>query len=380
LAAALATPLDTAPLLAGAEEAQSPPDLPVIEEPSGGAPEPEVGAAAPGDGDEPEPARETPWRRLPSGRWAVGDEGRQEEVVPLPASPIARPDSIVDGARVNDLTYRAASLRGLSHQQYAKPRQDTFAVGIAEDDAWLFACVADGVSEGPLSHHAADVACQVMTETMLGSLSGMVPPADGATWETVASGLPWLDAVKAVNIAIIKVATGHALTEMARRGDANAIRYADSVINVASARKIMSTTLIAVAVATRPELDGQHPFVVASVAGDSSAFLLMENRWSALTVVKNEGAEVASSAVHPLPGSPEPFFHCGTLPRGACLCLMTDGLGDPLGTGKGAVGAFLAEMWRQPPDLLSFASQLGFLRKTFVDDRTAFSIWSKPDE
>ena len=38
----------------------------------------------------------------------------------------------------------------------------------------------------------------------------------------------------------------------------------------------------------------------------------------------------------------------------------------------------LAAWWARPPDPLTFAAQVGFARKTHVDDRTVVGIW--PDE
>jgi hypothetical protein len=94
--------------------------------------------------------------------------------------------------------------------------------------------------------------------------------------------------------------------------------------------------------------------------------------------VKNDGAEVASSGVSALPRevTVQPVAH--ELAPGEVLAVVTDGLGDPLGTGQGVVGRFLATMWSQPPDLLAFAQQAGFYRRSYTDDRTAAVLWIAP--
>jgi hypothetical protein len=96
--------------------------------------------------------------------------------------------------------------------------------------------------------------------------------------------------------------------------------------------------------------------------------------------VKNEGAEIASSAVSPLPRRAVVRPEVRYLRGGDVLTVITDGIGDPLGSGQGVVGRFLAEMWREPPDLLAFAQHAAFYRKSFADDRTAVVIWPRrPD-
>jgi hypothetical protein len=56
--------------------------------------------------------------------------------------------------------------------------------------------------------------------------------------------------------------------------------------------------------------------------------------------------------------------------------LITDGVGDPLGSGGGTVGRFLAHMWATPPEILAYAQHVGFYRKSFTDDRTAVTVWA----
>ena len=47
-----------------------------------------------------------------------------------------------------------------------------------------------------------------------------------------------------------------------------------------------------------------------------------------------------------------------------------------LGRGDGPVGSFLAQMWKTPPDMLSFGGQVGFARRSFDDDRTVVGVWT----
>jgi Protein phosphatase 2C len=309
------------------------------------------------------------WRRLESGRWEVGDAGLQERVVPLIAKPYSRPDTVGDGALTSGLTIRAASLRGLSHQQVGKTRQDAYAYIVSPDGNWLVGCVADGVSEGELSHEAADIACTQLTECLVAAVDGLkTPPIEG--WGDFAESLPWREAVSATNRTILRAAqSAFSLSDMGKQGGS---------MSGPDVAKIMSTTAIALLIPTSPDADGSHPFSIAVAAGDSSAVQLKADGWEPLTAVKNAGAEIASSAVRPLPFTDDVVIRLGQLDPGECLALISDGVGDPLGSGQGVVGRFLAESWRAAPDVGSFIAQVGFLRKTFVDDRTALCVWSRP--
>jgi len=53
---------------------------------------------------------------------------------------------------------------------------------------------------------------------------------------------------------------------------------------------------------------------------------------------------------------------------------MTDGVGVPLELAA-EVRDTLAQWWASPPDVFTFARQVGFARKTHMDDRTVVGIW-----
>lgn len=311
------------------------------------------------------------WERLPDGRVVVGDAGRLTHLTPLPSPVLGRADIEASGAMHGQLCYRGATLRGASHLALRAPRQDAFSFRFSDAGDWLAVCVADGVSQSPASHTAADLACRKLTGALATSLDGSPVPATFEDWEQLADAVDWTGAAESATAAIIDAATGLANpADGAEPGDGG-----DSLTPSAAAA-IMATTAVCLVIATRANADGALPYSVAIVAGDSPAMLLSEGEWSALTELKDTDQEIASSAVHPLPRQPfiQPLL--GALESGQALVLMTDGLGDPLGSGAGQVGSFLAERWQEPPDTLSFLIDLGFLRKTFVDDRTAFAVWS----
>jgi Protein phosphatase 2C len=115
--------------------------------------------------------------------------------------------------------------------------------------------------------------------------------------------------------------------------------------------------------------------------GDSPVWVLRPDRsWRCLSEVKGAGAAVATSAVAALPKIPPGALPVRSTQVGAdeVLLVMTDGIGDPLDSAAGEVARFLAEWWREPPDQLSFAAQVGLGRKSFDDDRTVVGIWPRP--
>ena len=141
----------------------------------------------------------------------------------------------------------------------------------------------------------------------------------------------------------------------------------------------MATTAIAFAVAASRTPDGLLPFGVAVASGDSSALMLSESRWCPLTAVKNADRDIATNAVLALPREVDVLPLSGFLRPGEALVVVSDGIGDPLGQGTGAVGQFLATHWSHPPDLFSFVGQAAFYRKGFSDDRTATAVWHRSD-
>lgn len=313
-----------------------------------------------------EPAAD--WWVHGNGRWVIGDPGRQPETVAVPAEVAGgRPDTTCDGARLGDLDYRAATLRGMSHCLAGKPRQDAYLLRISANREWLIGCVADGVSAGTFSHIAADVACREITRFVADALASQPPITEPGCWGKVVHDLPWQRAVDQASAAIV-----------ARASAGLPQREAGTQVEAREVRATMATTAVAFVVATTKTPDGLMPFGIAVASGDSSALMLSGGRWHPLTEVKNADSDVASSAVLALPREVAVMPLSGFLRPGEALVVVSDGIGDPLGQGTGAVGQFLAAQWSRPPDLFSFTIQAAFYRKGFTDDRTVAAVWHRP--
>lgn len=287
--------------------------------------------------------------------YAIGDPGRAAgAVVPVPDQENwHRRDSVFDGFSLTapgdtHHVVRAASVRGLSHRAYGKPRQDEYGYQLTPDGRYLVLCVADGLSSGSRSHLAAEVAVRTGTALLVTALVE-TPPAE-LDWEQ-----------------IVGEVAGHIVAYAKKRLPDGAGMTVDDVVGWMG-----TTATYAVVDLAGPVLD-----VHAVMVGDSSAWVLRADGWQALSEVKNAGADVATSAVEALPRVRQrdrPRLHASVRP-GEALVLMTDGVGDALGDGRGEVGAFLGTAWRTPPHEVDFVGQIGFGRKSFDDDRTVIAVW-----
>ncbi|WP_410564523.1 protein phosphatase 2C domain-containing protein [Amycolatopsis sp. cmx-4-61] len=274
------------------------------------------------------------------------------------------PAYVVDADQVHDdrsgagLDLRAASVRGLSHRFYGTVRQDAYARMLSEDGRYLVACVADGVSACEYSHVAAEIVTRIGCRNLAEQLAAVVPDE-----------LDWLQVLEKLVAQTVSAAQRIAH----RNGD-----DPPGTDPREAGRYLASTALFAV-IDLEPGENGEHTAHVVAL-GDTSAWLLTagaEVPWTPLQEVKNSDGEVASNATAAIPVVPAvaPKPVVVRFGPGSALVLMTDGVGDALGSGTGEVGAFLAQCWATPPASLNFAAQVDFARRSYDDDRTALALW-----
>lgn len=321
---------------------------------------------------EPLTASTDPYRR-PTGRHAaaspvpevaavaVGDPGRAATaVIPIPDPDFPfRHGTVLEAVRIEGpsgaarVDLRAASARGLSHQYYGTVRQDEFAFVVTGDRRWLVVSIADGVSAGRYSHLAAEIV----------SHSGCRRVAEHLRLRDPAA-LDWAEILTGIAGEVVDCAG-----RLLHRGQPD----------LAEVAAHMAATALFAIVDLEPAPSGDLSVQVMSL-GDTSAWLLCPDSavpWEALQEVKNVGSVVASSATAAIPLVPSELRRpvtAAVAPEGV-LVLMSDGVGDPLGSGTGEVGVYLAERWRRPPDMLNFAAQVNFARRSYDDDRTVVAIW-----
>lgn len=323
------------------------------------------------------------WHVHENGRWMIGDGGNMARLVPR-ATLRARgvpADTELDGATLNAVTYRAASLRGFSHQEWGKPRQDAFAVRVTRSQTWLTACVADGVGEVPRSDVASRLAADVVSGVLADGLEPYDVLVDDAAWRSAVLDLPWREARRAANAAL--AVRARTMLEAVYRGkdDEQALAALPDELPLSHVRTVLATTAVALVVSTLPGADDRHPFAVCVLAGDSAGYRFAGGRWRPVVAPKDVTGDTQNNSVRPLPLAGAPLaLQIGRMPAGEAVALFSDGVSDALGSGRGVVGRFLASRWRAAPDLLAFGGHVGFYRRGFHDDRTAVVVWADPAE
>lgn len=264
---------------------------------------------------------------------AIGDPGQAALEVPdgPPPSAIGPSDIELSSATLPGMVVRAASSRGLQHRAEHTLRQDSFALGQAADRSAVVV-VCDGVGSLSRSDYAAGYASERLAQ--LG-----------------AAGEPWPAAFTSVNADLAKVAA-----------EAKATGFG-----------AMATTAVALRATWSAGLwRGEVAWV-----GDSSLWHLGDDgTWRPITLAADPGGDGGyhSGKVRPMPTPEGDCSWCSFALRGGALFAMTDGVGNPLAW-SGEVRDTLARWWARPPDPLAFAAQVGFARKSHIDDRTAVGIW-----
>lgn len=260
------------------------------------------------------------------------------------------PDVTLGGWSTPSACVRYTSLRGDSHRFDAEPRQDCLEVTTHDPTGAIVFAVADGVSSAKKSHEGARVATSVAVSLLLQSLTiGRDPSLD------------WLNLVKECAQALVT----HSQRYLDNREGRPEVAEAD-----------LATTLTAgVAVPTTQK--GLSVKLV--VVGDSLPWLLDSNgTFTDLIQARKDSSGVFSSAVSPLPRVPQAATSLQLdVTLGSSLLVGSDGFGDPMGDGRGAVARHFRELLRTPPPPLAFAHGLSFSRELFDDDRSLIAIWSR---
>jgi hypothetical protein len=264
--------------------------------------------------------------------FAIGDAGRAAFATPdgPPTPAVSTPDVAASSATLPGIRIRAASVRGIQHKAQHSARQDAFALG-QRGGSHAVAVVCDGVGSLDCSEYAAALVSQRLTQLAM-------------------SGAPWPAAFETVNAELGKVA---AEWESQQWGG-------------------MATTAMALSVTRR----SGWWLGEAAWVGDSPLWHLSETgAWTPLTEVPDGGGQgFHSSAVQAMPTADGSCSWCSFRIHGGALFAMSDGVSNPLAW-SAEVRDTLASWWACPPEPLTFASQVGFARKSHIDDRTAVGIW-----
>jgi hypothetical protein len=281
-------------------------------------------------------------RRVAASLFFIGDPGRAALELPAgaPGTRIGHPDVELSAATLPGVLIRAATVRGLQHRAAGEPRQDAFGVSrrsVTGEIEHVIAAVCDGVGSLGRSDEAATLVSRCLVR--LG-----------------AEGVPWPDAFAQANDR-----TRAAAEEALSSGTGDAVDDG------------MATTAVAVAVHREAdEWVGQVAWV-----GDSTLWHLgLDGRWTPIIGSADDESETDyhSTAVTSLPSADGTCTSREFRIGAGALFAMSDGVANPLKWSADVRGA-LADWWMQPPDPFTFAAQVGFARKSHMDDRTVVGIW-----
>jgi hypothetical protein len=271
--------------------------------------------------------------------YSIGDPGRAalELSAGPPAVRIGRADVELSMASLPGMHILAAATRGLEHRASGTPRQDAFALGnrcLPGGGSEVVAVVCDGVGGFSRSDEAADLVSH--------RLAGLR-----------AQGMPWAEAFARANKELSSAVEAVVASDPASDG--------------------MATTAVALSVCR----EGDGWAGEAAWVGDSTVWHLSPDaRWTLVAGPPDEGTEPVyhSTDVVPLPSADG---GCALrevrIPAGP-LFVMSDGVANPLRWSRDVQDA-LADWWCHPPDPYTFAAQVGFARKSHMDDRTVIGIW-----
>jgi len=291
----------------------------------------------------------------------IGELGRMNEIKPKYAGAFGyRPDNTIDRIDVGKLTLGAVSLRGIMHQDLAKPRQDALAFSVTDDRKYLIAAIADGVSAATLSHIGADFAVSAILKLINTVLKKNKESLNDIDWQSIYEDLhaQFIDrSAKLAKQGLFKVI-----------GKANPAKYAE----------VLGTTAEALIIAIQPDKLGKHDFLRVVFAGDGSGYTLdPEKGWCILSSGKDNSGEIADSSVVPLPIECEgaPWLFAGHISENQAVMIATDGIGD-LGIGsENDTSVFLQKMLSRPASSIELLKAFSVLIRYKDDDRTAVIVW-----
>ncbi|MGW7644191.1 protein phosphatase 2C domain-containing protein [Streptomyces bobili] len=270
-----------------------------------------------------------------------------------PFSPVV----LLDGAQVERLTVRAASVRGDSHNWEGSCRQDAMTVtriGPPEAEMLLLA-VADGVGSA-LYSHVGSYQFSRLAAVYLDREAESIHAALCARSE---------DELRVLATKAVAGAAAELRSLWARSAQHSPRPYAD---------QDYATTLHVLLIPTDA---GIRDRVLCSV-GDGGLFVLREGRWEHGDPDDDGGLLDTRTEALPHAYRSVKAALLRTVP-GEVLLLGTDGITNPLTQKDPEFARRLADAWGGPevPSLSDFLWQAQTRAKSYDDDRTVICVWEE---
>jgi carbon monoxide dehydrogenase subunit G len=273
-------------------------------------------------------------------------------LVGLPGGPYKVPDTVLDGADLDGIEVRGASLRGDEHRHYGATRQDAMDICRVRDDTLeaVLGCVADGVGSQPLSQLGAAQACVLVREEVRARLPALFASGPEGALPSLCQDL--------------------------------AERVAERLAQRAGFLKVppqaLSTTLAAAVVEAGAAQAGtpHSRRWVAFAVGDAMAFVLRGGVFYPCFAHPGDAAPASTPPALPV-SIGRVAAAAGEFRPGDALVVCTGGLSMPIR--NPLVREQLAAWWGsgRVPTLPEFGWQMSFRIMFYRDDRTAVCFWPK---
>lgn len=270
------------------------------------------------------------------------------------------PGCVADVIVHENLTIGVVAVRGLSHEENKKVRQDSVAFGVSADGRYLIGSIADGVSEAEFSHKGSYYATQKIVKSVRKKLDEGFHPED----------LPWEDI------------TNHVRNELRARGK-RTFKIAEDVQDQeldSHLAKVIGTTAEVLIIDSK-KINDQVSCIRASLAGDGYSFIISNDSMTLLGSGKEtpSGDFVLNEKVCALPKDPGPKYpliNQVTISKNEAIFITSDGIGDDISKPDLGIDVYLCDKLAKPVpayELLKITSYLAFQSH---DDRSMIIVWA----
>ena len=270
------------------------------------------------------------------------------------------PGCVADVIVHENLTIGIVAVRGLSHEENKKVRQDSVAFGVSANGRYLIGSIADGVSEAEFSHKGSYYATQKIVKSVRKKLDEGFHPED----------LPWEDI------------TNHVRNELRARGK-RTFKIAEDAQDQeldSHLAKVIGTTAEVLIIDSK-KINDQVSCIRASLAGDGYSFIISNDSMTLLGSGKEtpSGDFVLNEKVCALPKDPGPKYpliNQVTISKNEAIFITSDGIGDDISKPDLGIDVYLCDKLAKPVPAYELIKITSYLAFQSHDDRSMIIVWA----
>lgn len=270
------------------------------------------------------------------------------------------PGSVADVFVHENLTIGIVAVRGLSHEENKKVRQDSVAFGTSLDGRYLVGSIADGVSEANFSHKGSDYVARQAVKSICEKLDIGFYPRE----------LPWEDITNHIRDGLR--VRGKRVFEIPE--DMRGQELDDCLA------RLVGTTAEVLIIDCKKTND-QVVGIRASLAGDGYSFIIRNGSMTSLGGGKDAffgGDYVSNEKVRALPkdpGAKYPLVNEVKLLQDEAIFITSDGIGDDINKPDLGVDAYLRQKLAKPIPAYELLKIISYFAFQSHDDRSMIIVW-----